>query len=99
MKTKTACSLVQAFYSILSEKRKPEKLRTDKGTEFVNESFQQYLKKQGIQFYTTKNEPKAAVVERVNHTLKPKHYRYFTGVNSLRYIDVLQDIVDCYNNT
>ena len=52
MKNKTARSLVQAFDSILSKKRKPEKLRRDKGTEFVNESFQQYLKKQGIQFYT-----------------------------------------------
>ena len=69
MKNKTACSLVQAFDSILSEKRKPEKLRTDKGTEFINESFQQYLKKQGIQFYMATNEPKAAVVERVNGTL------------------------------
>ena len=39
------------------------------------------------------------MVERVNRTLKSKLYRYFTGVNSLRYIDVLQDIVDSYNNT
>ena len=99
MKNKTARSLVQAFDSILSEKRKPEKLRTDKGTEFINELFQQYLKKQEIQFYTAMNEPKAAVVERVNHTLKSKLYCYFTGVNSLRYIDVLKDIVDSYNNT
>ena len=98
MKNKSASSLVQAFDSILSEKRKPEKLRTDKGTEFVNKSFQQYLKKQGIQFYIAKNEPKAAVVERVNCTLKSKLYRYLTGVNSLWYVDVLQDIVDSYNN-
>ena len=99
MKNKTAHSLIQAFDSILSKKRKPEKLRTDKGTEFVNESFQHYLKKQGIQFYTTKNEPEAAVVERVNHTLKSKLYPHFASVHSLRYIDVLQDIVDSYNNT
>ena len=87
MKNETARSFVQAFDSILSEERKPEKLRTDKGTEFINESFQQYLKKQGIQFHTAKNEPKAAVVERVNRTLKSKLCRYFTGVSSLRYID------------
>ena len=98
MKNKTAHSLLQAFDSILSEKRKPEKLRTDKGTEFINESFQQYLKKQGIQFYMAMNKPKAAVVERVNRTLKSKLYHYFTGVNSLHYIDILQDIVDSYNN-
>ena len=72
MKNKTACSLVQAFDSILREKRKPEKLRTDKGTEFINKSFQQYRKKQGIQFCTATNEPKAAVVERVNHMLTSK---------------------------
>ena len=44
MKNKTAYSLIQAFDFILSKKRKPEKLRTDKGTEFLKESFQQYLK-------------------------------------------------------
>ena len=99
MKNKSARCLVQAFDSILSEKRKRQKLRTDKSTEFVNESFQQYFKKQGIQFYTAKNEPKAAVVERVNCTLKSKLYCYFTGVNSLHYVTVLQDIVDSYNNT
>ena len=98
MKNKNAHSLVQAFDFILSEKRKPENLRTDQGTEFINESFQQYLKKQGIQFYTATNKPKAAVVERVNRTLKSKLYHYFMGVNSLCYIDILQDIVDSYNN-
>ena len=63
MKSKTDRSLLEAFDSILSEGRKPEKFRTDKGTEFVNDSFQQYLKKKGIQFYTANNEPKASVVE------------------------------------
>ena len=48
MKNKTARSLVQAFDSILSGKRKPEKLRTDRGTEFINDSFQQYFKKQAM---------------------------------------------------
>ena len=99
MKNKTARSLLEAFDCILSEGRKPEKLRMDKGTEFVNESFQQYLKKKGVQFYTANNEPKASIAERVNRTLKSKLYRYFTAVNSLHYIDVLQDLVDSYNNT
>ena len=99
MKNKTGRSLLEAFDSILSEGRKPEKLRTDKGTEFLNESFQQYLNKKNIQFYTANNEPKESVVELVNRTLKSKLYRYLTAVNSLRYIDVLQDLVDSYNNT
>ena len=99
MKNKTARSLLKAFDSILFEGRKSEKLRTDKGTEFLNESSQQYLKKKNIQFCTAKNEPKASVVERMNRTLKSKLYRYFTAVYSLRYVDVLQDLVYSYNNT
>ena len=58
-----ARNLVGALDSILPGKRKPEKLRTDKGTEFINAPFQQYLKKKGIEHYTANNEPKAAVVE------------------------------------
>ena len=84
MKNKTACSLLEAFGSILSEGRKPKKLRTDKGTEFSDQSFQQYLKKKYIQFCVPNNEPKASVVERMNRTLKCKFYCYFTVVNSLR---------------
>ena len=99
MKNKTAYSLLEAFDCILSEGRKPEKLRTDKGTEFLNKTFQKYLKKKNIHFYTANNEPKASVVERVNRTLKSKLYRYFTAVNSLCYINVLQDLVDSCNNT
>ena len=76
MKNKTARSLLEAFDSVLPEGRKPEKLRTYKGTEFLNESFQQYLKKKNIHFYTANNEPKTSVVERVNRTLKSKLYRY-----------------------
>ena len=99
MKNKTARSLLEAFDSILSEGRKPEKSRTDKGTEFLNDSFQQHLKKKNINFMQQNNKPKASVVERVNLTLKSKLYCYFTAVNSLRYINVLQDLVDSYNST
>ena len=48
---------------------------------------------------TANNEPKASVVEQVNRTLKSKLCCYFMTINSLRYIDVLQDLVNSYNNT
>ena len=38
-------------------------------------------------------------MEQVNRTLKSKLYCYFMAVNSLCYINVLQDLVDSYNNT
>ena len=37
MANETVHSLLEAFDSVLSEYRKPEKLRNDKGTEFLNE--------------------------------------------------------------
>jgi hypothetical protein len=42
---------------------------------------------------------KAAVIERLNRTLKERIYRYFTYKNTWRYIDVLNDIVYSYNYT
>ena len=63
-------SLLEEFDSVLSEGRKPEKLRTDKGTDILNESFWQYLKKKDIRCCTANNGQKASVVVRVNWTLK-----------------------------
>ena len=42
---------------------------------------------------------KASVVERFNKTLKNKMWRYFTFSQSLRYIDVIKDLVYSYNNS
>ena len=98
LKRKTAKEIVNAFREILLE-RKPKKVRSDKGTEFLNKEFQALLKKDGVDFYTANNDVKAAIVERFNRTLKGRMYRYFTAKNTLRYIDDLQDFVDSYNNT
>eukprot|EP00112_Aurelia_sp_Birch-Aquarium-sp1_P025091 Seg8179.2 transcript_id=Seg8179.2/GoldUCD/mRNA.D3Y31 product="putative transposon-derived protein F54H12.3" protein_id=Seg8179.2/GoldUCD/D3Y31 len=99
LKRKTGKEIIKAFQSILNEGRTPRKLRTDKGTEFINKSFQAFLKSKDISFYTASNDPNAAIVERVNRTLKTKMYRYFTVANSCRYLEVLQQLVKSYNNT
>ena len=39
MENETVHSLLEAFDLVPSENRKLEKLRTDRGTEFLNESF------------------------------------------------------------
>jgi len=92
--------VTEAFEKILDSGGDSRMLQTDKGSEFDNSSFQQMLKRHNIHFYTSENEDiKAAVVERFNRTLKTKMYRYFTFKNTLRYIDILQDLVDSYNTT
>ena len=75
-------------------------VQSDKGTEFLNSTFQFTLRRHGIKFYTSENEDvKASVVERFNRTLKQKMYSYFTAKRARRYVDVLPDLIDSYNNT
>ena len=65
LKNKTGLSLVEAFKIILASGRKPEKIITDQGTEFLNKHFKALLKDEDIGLYNTYNETKASVVERL----------------------------------
>jgi len=99
-KTQTGREVSQAFEKILVDGYKPNMVQSDKGTEFLNSTFQSMLKQHDIKFYTSENEDiKAAVVERFNRTLKTKMYRYFTAKNTRRYVDVLPDLLHSYNHT
>ena len=49
--------------------------------------------------YSTHNEGKSVVAERFLRTLKSKIYKHMTAVSKNVYFDVLNDIVDEYNNT
>ena len=97
---KTSSETTGAFKSILRDSgRKPQNVRYDLGLEFKNRVFQKLLKVEGIHSYEAKNDTKAAIVERFNRTFKNKMYRYFTAMNTFKYIDVLQDLVESYNGT
>ena len=89
LKKKTGKATVEAFTDIVSDdERTPTNLRYDQGTEFTNRQFQQLLKSMNINGYEAINDTKAAIVERVNKTLKNKMYRYFRAENTFRYLDV-----------
>lgn len=99
IKSKNSSSVTEAFASLINL-RKPTYLQSDKGSEFLNSSFQSFLKGNDIRFYTSENDDiKCALVERFNRTLKTRMWRYFTYSNSLRYLDVLPDLVKSYNDS
>ena len=84
IRTKTGRDVANAFEKILIDGT-PNMVQSDKGTEFLNSTFQSMLKRKGIKFYTSENEDlKASVVERFNRTLKTKMYR------STRILDVIR---------
>lgn len=99
LKNKSGPTLTTAFTKMI-EKQQCKLLQTDKGTEFLNASFQKLLKERNIRHYTTENDDiKAAVVERFNRTLKTVMWRYLSHTSNGRYIDVLPQLVSSYNNT
>jgi transposase InsO family protein len=98
IKKKTGEEITNAFQSIFHE-RKPKKIHTDKGLEFINKSTQRLLKNHNIHWFATENETKAQVVERFNRTLKTKMWKYFTQKNTKIWIDILSDLITNYNSS
>lgn len=98
---KTPEAVVKAFEKILQESgRRPERLFTDRGLEFVGMPFKKYLREQAIQQLTSQNDTtKAAIAERYNRTLKTRLWKYFTYANTKRYVKVLPEIVDAINHS
>ena len=83
---------------VIINKRKPTYLWTDKGTEFYNSTFKDYLKENGITLYSTQNVEKSSVIERFNRTLKGEMFKQFTIQNNTIYTEILPKIVEEYNN-
>ena len=73
--------------------RKPNKMWVDDGKEFWNKNVRAL-----VELYSTKNEEKSCVVERLNRTLKEDMWKYFSANSTFKYIDILQTFVGRYNN-
>ena len=101
LKTKDSNRLFVVFTQLFHSRpiRRPKRIQTDKGKEFINSQVQNLFTKFGIHHFVTQNETKASMVERFNRTLKSRLWAYMTGNNTDRYIDALDDIVDSYNHS
>ena len=100
MQTKHADSCINAFKKIL-ERAYPRKLKCvymDKGREFMG-NFYSFCKKMNIFQILTNSVHKASVLNGLIELLKEKMYRYFTYANEKNYIQVLQDLLESYNNS
>ena len=100
LRTKSGPVVLDGLKAIFSRtERRPEKIQTDDGKEFLYGGMQDYLKENNIGFFTLKSDKKAALAERMVRTLKEKVWRYMHERHTRRYIDVLQDLVSSYNET
>ena len=99
IKDKKGASIVNALKKIISEGRKPNKIWVDPGSEFYNKFFTDFLKMNNVEMYSTFNEGKSVIAERFIRTLKNKNYKHMTTISKDVYVDVLDDIVNKYNDT
>ena len=100
LKDKKGISVTNGFNKIIKQsKRKPNKIWVDQGSEFYNHVFKRWLSRNYIIMYSTYNEGKSVVAERFIRTLKNKLYKHMTATGKSVYYDVLDDIVNEYNNT
>ena len=99
LKKKDAIAVTTAFTQILQKATPPKNLHTDEGKEFFNSSFRALMKQYNINHYHTFSDKKASIVERFNRTLKSKMWHQFTLKNTLRWIEMLPDLITQYNDT
>ena len=100
LKDKKGISIVNAFDKMIKQSnRKPNKIWVDQGGEFYNNVFEKWLSDNDINMYSTYNESKSVVAKRFIRTLKNKLYKHMTATGKNVYYDVLDDVVNKYNNT
>jgi hypothetical protein len=74
-------------------------LQTDSGFEFRGRGTQNFFNSMGIKHFVTRNSStKSSLIEIANRTLEGKLYKYMTHNSTLKYYDVLQDIVASLND-
>ena len=100
VKRKNKFDMSLALESILVElDHQPNTLITDEGLEFYNKNVEEVLDKFAIHHYSIKTKMKASIVERFIRTLKSRLEKYFIKNRTKRWIDVLDQLLDNYNNT
>ena len=100
LKDKKGISILNVFNKIIKQsERKPNKIWVDQGGEFYNNVFKKWLLDNDIIMYSTYNKGKSVVAEIFIKTLKNKLYKHITATGKKVYDDVLDDVVNEYNNT
>ena len=99
LKNKNAQTINDSFENILiNSKRKPNLIETDRGKEFYNNIFQDFLNKNNIKLYSRNSSYGAVFAERFNRTIRDLLKKIVFEQGDAKWIDVLPTITKQYNN-
>lgn len=101
LKYKTNESIDDAFTMFMSAVKNVTNLTTDNGSEFISALFKKEVKKHNITHYLCDagDKEKMGKIERFNRTLRDKITKYQKTFKTLRWVDVLDDLIKNYNNS
>jgi hypothetical protein len=100
LQNKKCSTVANALKVIFKRAGHPLKFRSDKGREYIGPEVRNLLKENNItQIVTNNEETKCAVVERFLRTIKEKIHRYFTHSGKRKYLHILQDVFNAYNDS
>ena len=99
LKNKNAISIKDSFEIILiNSKRSPNLIETDRGKEFYNNIFKDFLNKNNIKLYSRNTDLGAVFAERFNRTIGDLLKRTVFERGDANWINVLPTITKQYNN-
>ena len=99
LKNKNAQTIKDSFENILtSSKRKPNLVESDRGKEFYNNIFQDFLNKNNIRLYSRNTSLGAVFAERFNRTIRDLLKKIVFEQGDGNWIDILPTITEQYNN-
>ena len=99
LKNKNALTINDCFEIILiNSKRKPNLIESDRGKEFYNNLFQDFLNKNNIKVYSRNSCYGAGFAERLNRTIRDLLKRLVFEKGDGNWIDILGKITKQYNS-
>jgi hypothetical protein len=100
LKKKDTKHVMEAITNVLLVKH-PKIIMSDNGSEFISRKWKALMKKYDIEMRYSEpgDHNRMGIVERFNKTLRGLIGNYRSAYDTDNYIDVLQDLVNNYNNT
>ena len=100
LKNKYSQTITNEFSNILStSKRKPLKIESDRGSEFYNSIFQNFLKSKNIQHYSRYTDKGPSIAERVIRTIRNLLKKPVFLAGNANWLNELSSVIKQYNNT
>ena len=93
LKNKSAITLKDSYEIIfINSKRKPKLIETDRGKEFYNNIFQDFLNKNGIKIYSRNSSYGAVFAERFNKSIRDLLKKFVFEQGDAKWVDILPTI-------